>query len=222
MIPLLLSLALGTAQAKEGPYMWGAGGGLYTLVFPGGYPLLYPKETGFQATDKVQGDLGLNLRGTIYMDRTWRGAARISLGRGVGDNGNGFGSSAITLEVDKILAGQNGASFFVGGGLGLGTMKFEPDDQGGAELHLKTYNVRAQAGGYYRMEKQAVEIDLFALGVLPHNQIFTSSSGADQDVNLGIYLPVIGVEATYYYGDFKPPKDGKDNHRKNKRKGGKG
>jgi hypothetical protein len=219
MIPLLLSLALGTAEAKDGPFMWGAGGGLYTLGFPPAFPLLYPGDTNFQATDKVRGDIGLNLRGMAYLNKQWRGAARVSLGRGVGDAGNGFGSRAFNLEVDKIFLSENGASAFVGGGVGITRLGFEPDDQGGAELLVNAYQARAQVGAYYRIQEQhAVELALFGLAPIPYMQTFTSSSGAESQVRFGAYLPVIGVEANYYFGDFRPPKDGKDNKKGKKNK----
>ena len=61
-----------------------------------------------------------------YLDRTWRGAARLKLGLG----SDTWRDTQFTLEVDKKLVGQSGFRVLGGAGLGFGSQTFTPEDGG--------------------------------------------------------------------------------------------
>lgn len=216
MLPLILSLLVSSADAKSnGPYMWGVGPSLGTIAYPGRFPPALPNDDdgdNVSGIDKAAGDVQFGVRGVAYLDKEWRGGARALAGWGVGKNGNGFRQQAITLEVDKILVGQNSMYAFGGAGLGFGKMHLASDDSS-ATVDLSTYLVRGQLGAYYRMKKSAVEVNFFAVFVWPGVQTYTGGSGNESEISGGNYLNG-GLEGTVYFGDFKPPK--KKNKNKNK------
>ncbi len=214
MIAFLLALLAQPAHAgNSGPYMWGVGPSIATIAYPGRFPPAIPNdESGDNVNiEKVGGDLWFGLRGVAYMDKHYRGAVRAQLATGSGPNGNGFRGKEITFEADKILVGQNGMFAFAGGGLGFGTLHFEGD--GGQELDLGTYVFRGQLGAYYKTKKQAYEFNLFLKLDWPGVQTFTKANGNEIDASGGNYLNG-GLEATVYFGDFKPPKKKKKNKKK--------
>jgi hypothetical protein len=216
--------------------MWGAGPTLSTIALPGAFPMSWAHEEGdlkndvFGDEQKVGGkDVGIGGRGVVYLNKDWRGGARLNLGFGE----NGYRAQNFTLEVDKIFGGESGAHVFGGAGVGIGHMSFSPQGTGcesGAcgntwttnepdKLSVNDYLIRGQVGGYYRMKNKAVELAFFAALPWPSRQLIEVDTTADADpVKGGIYFQA-GLEATMYFGDFTKPKDddGGKKHKKNKK-----
>lgn len=237
---LAVTAVSSTAQAGDGPYMWGVGPTVSTIAFPGRHPISFPKipqddlSSGNFSLDRnenrritslneVGGDASIGGRGVLYLSRDFRTGLRFH----AFTLGQDYNSADFTLEFDKMFFHESKASAFFGGGIGFGTMKFEGDAQddpdttddltpSSPELKMNTTLARVHVGGIYRMKTGAVELGLFANLVVPGQATFTGSYGDEVVIDTfgakGTYWHG-GLEATYYFGDFVPPKN---------RKGGKG
>jgi hypothetical protein len=194
----MLTMAMPTAEAGSGPYMWGVGPSLSTIAYPGRFPSWYPKDVregyGFE---QVKGDVGLGAKGMIYLDAKNRVGARAVFGFG-----DDYNSSAITGEYDRYILGSKPAYVFAGGGVGFGQFKFSGDDT--AELRVPTYLFRGQVTGVYRHDSFMVDVSLFLQFVIPGYQEL-SDGGGEEEISGGFYTHG-GLDATIYFGDFKPPK----------------
>lgn len=221
MLLSLLTLLAAPAHAEQGPYMWGVGPNLGTMIYPGEFPAYYPKvdiaegETvaGLADNDRpefeqVRGDLIVGARGVMYLDKMSRFGARLNMGLG-----EGYRALNFTAEYDFLPVDKNGLSSFVGAGAGFGNMRFEAEDVG--ELKLATYIFRGQAGLLYRNKTQAYEANVFVQVDLPGGSRFTSIDDVEYETGFKSY-GMIGVEGTIYFGDFRPPTEGK---KKKKKKG---
>ena len=144
MLLSLLSLLVAPVLADEGPYMWGIGPEIGTVVYPGEYPVYFPKvdygdgaaPAGLSDKDRpeldtVRGDVIVGARGTMYLDKMSRFGARLNM-----DLGGGYRALNFTAEYDFIPVDKNGICTFVGAGIGVGNMKFEKEEVG--ELKLST------------------------------------------------------------------------------------
>ncbi len=214
MLPLLLALAASpTAEAanNQGPIMWGVGPVVSTIALPARYPSAFPEEADGNV-GTARGDVGVAIRGQAYLDRTWRGAARLKLGLG----SETWRDTQFTLEVDKKLVGSNGFRLLGGGGLGFGSQKFTSETGSGAELTMGTLLVRGQAVGQYRTKTSAYELGFFVVYPHPLIQEYTGAGGNTTEVTGGFY-PQFGIEAGVYFGDFKPPKKKKKKKNNNRR-----
>ena len=209
---MLLSMLLawvGTAEAKQKkpePFMWGVGPTIGTYLLPFDYPYSFPKEIrdSDPTMQGLEGDVQLGAKGTIYMNRDYRlwGHGYLHLGNKAGYNGRG-----ITLGLDKVLLRDNGINLYVGAGGGLGRFKFDQSDVG--KLDGRQIYLRGNIGALYRNVNQAYDISLFGIVGNTSNQTFTPASSEEAaDINGGVYMAplVLGVEATVYFGDFKPNK----------------
>lgn len=227
MIATLLAAALFSGAAQAEPFMWGAGPTISTMVLPGQHPLSWPQAKKVDGErpaigvygdndsgrlsepyfEKVRGDVALGGRGVMYLNRDWRGGMRGQFGFG-----NNYRSSQLTLEVDKVIGGESGAFAFVGGGVGIGSMRFN-SAQDDAFLKARNYPLRGHVGGYYKINgKAAIELSLFAQLALPSFQTLTTAGGDEIDMGVGVNplsYSHIGAELTAYFGDFTPPKGGK-------------
>ncbi|MEC8382709.1 MAG: hypothetical protein VXZ96_20445, partial [Myxococcota bacterium] len=88
-----------------------------------------------------------------------------------------------------------------------GRFKFDQSDVG--KLDGRQIYLRGNIGALYRNVNQAYDISLFGIVGNTSNQTFTASEGDTAvDINGGVYmLPIVlGVEGTFYFGDFKPNK----------------
>jgi len=205
MLALLVALTAATADAGSGgPYMWGVGPQVSTIAYPGRYPASFPKKTS--GLEEVKGDMGVGARGVLYLDKFARFGGRVQKGFGPG-----FSSVALTGEYDQILGGSNAVYAFVGGGLGVGQLKFDSDE--GGTLKVPDYVFRGHVGGYYREKTRAYEISMFAQICLPGVQDYTAPDTETTQVKGGFYSH-LGVEATVYFGDFKPPSSKKKKKKK--------
>ena len=87
---------------------------------------------------------------------------------------------------------------------------FDQSDVG--KLDGRQIYLRGNVGALYRNVNQAYDISIFGIIGNTSNQSFTpDGSDTAQDINGGVYmLPlVVGVEGTFFFGDFKPNKKGK-------------
>jgi hypothetical protein len=224
MNSLLVALALTATTAEAKPYMWGVGGSVNTMVLPGGFPSTwsrakkidgevpaeaapYTAENGALQSphfNDVRGDVGIGARGLFYLNGQWRGRASGQLG--FGDN---YRSSMVSLGADKIIAGESGAFVFVGGELGLGTQKFSSAEDS-AYLKSSTFPLRANFGGYYKVnQKNVIELTVFVAAPLPMVQLLTTDAGDEVEMGVGLnplQYANIGLEASYYFGDFSKPR----------------
>ncbi len=202
MFPLLLAMAAGpTAEAaSKGPIMWGVGPVLSTIALPARYPSAVPEEADGNV-DSVRGDIGIGVRAQAYLDREYRGAARLKMGMA----GSAWKDTQFTLEVDKKLIGQSGFRALGGGGLGFGSQRFGSANDGDQELVMGTLIARAHVTGQYRTKTQAYELGFFLVYPHPLIQEYTGNGGNTTEVTGGFY-PQFGIEAAVYFGDFQPPK----------------
>lgn len=249
LLPLLLTLASSEATAANNSklHMWGAGPTLSTMAFPGAYPLNFPTtQDGSNVPnprnklEKVRGDIGVAARGVIYINNQNRVGARLH--RGIGLSAD-MANTVFTLEYGKSLLRQDNINVFVGGGIGVGTMRFNQGDEGG-DLRVNTYNTRVQLAGVFRdtrgkknaADDRAYELALYAtpIGINGPEQYefggteysdpdsyslfagLTAEEGDDQTFRGSQYNPTVGIEVTVFFGDFTPPGSGK-NKKKNRR-----
>jgi hypothetical protein len=216
----LVALALTAGTADAGPYMWGVGPSLSTMVMPGEHPLSWPvakKIDGDRPAvapygkndsgrisepyfEKVRGDVSVGAKGLFYLNKDWRGVAHGQFGFG-----SNYRSSQFSLGVDKIIGGESGAFAFVGGGLGVGSMRWE-STQDSAKLKVQNFPLKAQFGGYYKINgKSAVELSIFAQLPMPSIQTLTTDDGTEIDMGVGLNplaFTHFGLELTGYFGDF--------------------
>jgi len=246
LLPLLLTLAAPEANAaKSGLHMWGAGPTLSTMAFPGSYPSSFPtvakddNKTPDPSSnlEKVRADIGLAARGVIYINNKNRVGVRLH--RGIGLSAN-MANTVFTLEYEQSLIRQDNVNLFVGGGIGVGTLRFNQGDEGG-DLKVNTYNTRIQLAGVFRdthgkknaADDRAYEIALYATPIGfkgpetyeygdkeytdPDSYslfaAFTSDEGDNQTFRSSQYNPTIGIEATVLFGDLTPPGAGKKKKR---------
>lgn len=234
MTSLLLLAALAgsnDAVAAKGPKMWGVGPSISTQVFPPSVPSTNPKfdnwgdeiegtaigtayadEKGRLNKDKypgVAGDFQLGAKAMVYFNDEWRVGLRPNIGMG-----KNFSSFNMNVELDKILFTGSGMAAFMGGGLGMGRMKFKSHEDDGSDYTLGNYIARLHAGGYYKLKKQAIELSLYTKIPFAYRQelhVEDESFGLNAGLNPVQYF-AIGIEATVYFGDFvskNPKKKGK-------------
>jgi len=231
----LFGCLFGTAQADSSLFMWGVGGTVSTVAWPGATPISYPTVTDEllanccdprENLDKSRGDVSLAGRTLLYLRRKERVGARIQYG-----GGSGFRQMVATIEYEHSILRADYINVFVGGGIGVGSLVFDQGDAG--TLRTSTYNTRMQIAGTFRHEMgrknkaddRAYEIALFVTpfgGIGPESYhvgdeeiddpesanpfaSLTDDEGDDQLLSGGLYNPTIGIEASVYFGDFTPP-----------------
>lgn len=236
MISILLALSISEAQAKNTPHMWGAGPTLSTMAFPGYYPSNFPTVDDDsnvpdpQANlESVRGDVGVAARGVLYINNKNRLGGRLHTGFGLNAD---MRNTVLTIEYGQSLLRQNNVNIFLGGGIGVGRLRFDQGDEGG-DLLVNTYNTRIQLAAIFRdtrgkknaADDRAYEVALFATPIgfkgpetytygdveytdPESRSIFaglTQDEDDDQVFKNSIYNPTIGIEATLFFGDFTPP-----------------
>ena len=247
LLSLLLLTAAPDAQAANNqPFMWAGGATLSTIAFPGAFPLEYPKATNDgdpnprNNLERVKADLGIGARGLLYLNNKNRIGARLNLGFGLG--GADMRSTVFTLEYEQSIFRQDNINVFVGGGIGVGSLRFNQGSEGG-DLRTNTYNTRLQAAIIYRdtqgkkkaADDRAYELALFATPIGfngPETYEFgnttvedpesyslfaglTGDESDDQALKGSRYNPTVGIEATIFFGDLTPPSSGKNKKKKN-------
>ena len=214
MLMMLMGLLSNPAAAAPGPYMWGVGPVVNTMVLPGAHPVSFPADTRVEnedgkklsVLDKTQGDIGFGVHGVLYMKKAQRVGTHAWFQTGSGE----FRSSNITFEYDFVGSSSNGVTVLAGLGGGFGTHRWKTRGEG--ELKGNTYILRGQAGANYRTRKNCYEVAAYLNWNIPGQQTWEVSDEDEASISGGFY-PVVGIEATMFFGDFKPPKAGASKRR---------
>ncbi len=206
MLALLLTALLAApAQAESGPWMWGVGPTLGTIVYPGRFPAeLNAYDSALEG--QVRGDVITGAHGVFYIDGQNRLGSHVDLGFG-----KGFNSVAWTLEYERIFVRGNGIHVFGGGGLGFGsyTIKDVDDRASVGKVNTPTYEIRAQVGALYKQKQTAEELSFFVKLPFNGNPRATADDGTKSDINNGGNWFHVGLQATVYFGDWTQPKSSK-------------
>lgn len=243
---------LAASPAEAAPHMWGAGGHVSTMVIPGRYPITFPnkvdnynfideEEPGggdpnsdepkrdldangdplFHGLERVKNDVSFGGDFVYYIDKDNRIGALAQMGVG-----RRYFDMNIMARYDRVYANASEFELLVGGALGVGSMRFR--GSGPEKLAVSYFPIRANLGGLYRTDTMAFQLSLFAQSSIPSNQTYTKFDGTVVEsvgtaFSLFSYLSS-GLEFTFMYGDFKPPRKGKGKggKGKGKGKGGKG
>lgn len=195
MIPLLALLLSAPGQAASGPWMWGVGPTVGTIVYPGRFPASIP-DAYPELDGKVRGDVIIGAHGVMYIDGDNRLGSHVDLGFA-----GGYSSVAWTLEYERIFVRGNGIHLFGGGGLGFGSYSLSDEDLG--RLRTPTYELRAQVGGLYKQKQTAEELSIFVKLPFNGNPVFTPEGGDKVDAEAGGNWFHVGLQGTVYFGDFK-------------------
>ena len=209
MFMILLGLIAPQSMAASGPYMWGVGPVVNTMVLPGQYPVGFPKETkaedpdGKMKTlmDKTGGDIGIGVHGVLYMKKAQRVGGHAWIQKGGGD----FSSQNITLEYDFAGDAANGVTVLAGVGGGFGKQKW--DTGGVGELTMNTYILRGQGGVNYRTKRNCYEVGGYVNWNIPGKQLWDERGDAEEVEASGGFYPTLRIEATMFFGDFRPPQN---------------
>lgn len=211
---LTLMLATsGDAQAADGAYMWGVGPSVSTVFYPTRFPGSFPNAITGEGSDWDfdfrPGDIEFAARGLFYLDMDSRLSARVGLG-----GGPGWYTRWFDVDFDRMLSSTSGFHTFLGVGGGLGKDRYTDSDND--QLEVSFFLVRAQFGGIYRNKTQAYELGLFTAYHVPLEHMLDPADTQEQIKGLGGRYGQVGLEASVYFGDFKPPSS-----KKKKGKGGK-
>ena len=209
---LLVALS-GSAEAADAAYMWGVGPSVSTVFYPTRFPGSFPREL---AEDKYDwdfdlrpGDVEFAAKGLFYLDMDRRLSARVGLG-----GGPGWYTRWFDVDFDRMLSGSSGFHTFLGAGGGLGKDRFTDTD--GDQLETSFFLVRAQFGGIYRNKTQAYELGLFGAYHLPLEHLYDPAGAQTEIKGAGSRYGQVGLEASVYFGDFKPPSSKKKKKGKKK------
>lgn len=195
---LLAALTAAPAEAAEGPWMWGVGPSLGTIVWPGRFPASLP-DAYAPLDGKVRMDGILSAHGVMYIDGNNRLGSHLDFGVA-----GGFNSIAWTLEYERILLRGNGIHLFAGGGGGFGSYTLKEDGVG--KLTTPTYELRAQAGALYKQKTTAEELSVFLKLPFNGNPTWTPDGGDKTDAEGGGNWFHLGLQLTMYFGDWTQPK----------------
>ncbi len=197
---LTLMLATsGAAEAADAAYMWGVGPSVSTVFYPTRFPGSFPNSLGEDWDfDFRPGDIEFAARGLFYLDTDRRLSARAGLG-----GGPGWYTRWFDVDFDRMLSGSSGFHSFLGGGAGLGKDRFTDTD--GDQLEVSFFLVRAQFGGIYRNTTQAYELGLFTAYHVPLEHMLDPAGSQETLKGIGGRYGQVGLEASVYFGDFKPP-----------------
>ena len=229
---LILASLLGTADAagQIQPYMNGIGVSASTMIIPQKYPVSFPNyKIDGEKTDidmeEVKGDLALGFKGALYISKDYRATVNPYYHASLLDGGlAGYRAMGIDVGVDKTLLREKNVLAFGGVNLGAASMTFDQTSQSKGILTANRLYIQAQTGATYFNRKSAYELAVFArignTGI--ESYILGDQSYDEEDLSGGVYsLPMIGLQGTYYYGDFRAiHKNGKKG-KKGKKKGGK-
>lgn len=192
-------LASSPAWAVE-TWMWGVGPKVGTMVLPGTYPIKFPKAVVADgAIQKVGADLVTGVKAVYHASPSLR------LGiDGTVNVGGGMLATDGILSVERVYSAQ-AMDFLLGGGVGVGSMKFEAD---AAELSFPYYPLRGAASALIRDGSRGYQGSIYAQVNVPSGTRFIDSQGAEVEAKGGIY-GTLGVELSVLFGDFEPPRRAK-------------
>ena len=223
------------AHAIEDANMWGVGAKLGTTVLPGRFPLAYPSkisnynfiEEGPQAgnenadepnrdldengdpiystLERVRWDGQLSFDGFYGIDRWNRIGAMAGFGAGTG-----YSDIYFMLHYDRVLVSESDIDVLAGGYLGFGQMGFKDPNDGPERLRVPHFPVRARLMAQLRAKTTAYGLGIYGGTNIPSNHFYTDLNGTERDdvaspFNLFLYMHA-GIEFSFQYGDFTPPK----------------
>jgi hypothetical protein len=219
---LVLASLLGTADAagQVKPYMNGVGAAVNTIVFPQQFPQTFPGLKGEDSRlnmNEVQFDASIGLKGVSYINKDYRVTINPYFHKGFGDSG--FRSLGLDFGIDKTLFKERNVMTYGGVNIGKGWMTFDQSEKG--VLKTQQPYAQAQVGGIYFNRTSAYELALFARAGLGGLEEYTLGgvSYPDEDLKEGLYWIPLGLQFSYYYGDFRAIHS---NGKKGKKKGKKG
>ena len=195
------------AQAEQGPYMWGVGPTLNTIVLPA-HPANFPKQADELGFKKTGFDMGFGVHAVMYMRATQRFGSHLWYTAGV----QGYSSPNITFEYDFIGSSANNVSILagLGGGFGFQRWKNEQDDK----FKSNTFIARAQGSVNFKTKYNCYELGLFTNIMFPAGSMIEKADGSENDDIAFVVYPTLGMEFTAYFGDFTPPKKRRKSRRK--------
>ena len=198
---LLVAIALlfSTAAEARAPLMYGYGLNLGTMLVPGQYPTVFPKQirqNDDSEIEKVWQDVHLGLEGLIYATPTHRFAASGALGFG-----KNFRDRYFLLKYARVVNWEAG-EIIVGGGAGVGRSVYRTD--GKEELSTPYYPLRAEIGPMFRYDFMAFQPQLYGQYNMTWAHFYTNPEGEEEDVGTGLY-GMIGIELNFYLGEFRTP-----------------
>jgi hypothetical protein len=207
MILLLMSLL----SPAEAAYMWGVGPTVNTIIWPSSYPNGGLVSKLDNDMDETTGDLGIGGHGVLYFKKKMRVGSHLWYAFGTGR----YRSWNWTVDADLWGIESNSVSVLGGFGAGLGTQRWKDYDHG--ELTMGTYILKTQGSVTYRTKRQAYELGSY-VGILLPGQVDFQPTGGEKEsidgVDSGGFYLQIGLEATVFFGDFKPPKSKKKKKKK--------
>ncbi len=238
----------GSATAADNN-MWGVGGGLGTMAFPGAYPAIWPSRVNTFDVDgdgdpecckpngddlettleKVRGDVRITGEGYYWLDRTGRVGGYANV-----DTGNGFTDASLVLKYDRRLVGKAQDSFgiYLGGGLGFGSATFkglteagEVDPAENAErLVLNYFPARIEATPFINFnDKWALQPKIWGGLNIPSGHRWMVDGEEVEGIQGTLFNYVaIGIDVGFLYGDFSPPPPDKRKGGNKGKTGGKG
>lgn len=200
------------AHAEQGPYMWGVGPTLNTIVFPT-HPIDFPDDVdsvgGFEKTGF---DMGFGVHAVMYMRERQRFGTHLWYSGGSG----GYSSPNITFEYDFIGTSANNVALLAGLGGGFGAQRWK--NEAGDKFKMNTFILRSQGSVNFKTKRNCYEMSLFFNLLLPAGSHidYEEEGKQDKDSSFKMY-PTVGLEFTGYFGDFTPPKKGRKGRRKKRR-----
>ncbi len=235
---LSILLAMSAPALAESPYMWGIGPEVGTIVLPFEHPVAFPgltedadlddkKDDLGDSLEKTTGDALIGAKGALYINDANRILTQVGFGLG----GAGYRSSEVTFEYQALPISGSGVEAFAGAGLGFGRMSWTTECDNDSEgvsatceiLHPGTYQMstlllRGSVGALWRNKTQAYELSFWGHYVIAGNRTFVGQdSSAEEEISgVGLY-PYLGIAGTVYFGDFKPPAEGKNKKGKGKK-----
>ena len=233
MIIMLCGLLLGEAEAKKGlqnrPYMYGWGPSVNTMLFPFQYPHSFPigkddTTPPNEQLNEMRQDLGFGPKFTMYINKQYRLSAYPYAH--LGANQSGYRSVGISLEGDASILIDNNVSVFYGVGGGSNLFTFDQGSSG--VVSAQQLYAKGQVGMMYFDRLRAYELALYAkfgwTGVERFEYLdveYENDVGANDDLKGSLYYPTLGIQGTYYFGDFRKAQGKKKKGKSGKKKSNK-
>jgi hypothetical protein len=222
------------AHAIEEAHMWGVGVRAGTIAVPGRFPLSFPTKianynfidegarAGNENGDEPNRDLDANgdpiysglervrWDGQFALDAFYGIDAENRIGAMTGfATGRGYNDLFFMVNYDRVLVTESDIDIVAGLYAGFGQMRFKAPD-GVEVLRVPHFPVRGHVMAQLRAKKTAYALGIFAGTNVPSNHYYTDVEGTERDdvgspFNFALYAHA-GLELSFQYGDFTPPK----------------
>jgi len=196
---LFSSLPLSPAASARAPLMYGYGVTAGTMLAPGQYPTVFPKQIRQNEDsdiEKVWQDFHFGVEALAYATTTHRFAASATLGFGKNYRDRNF-----ILKYSRVFVWEAG-EIVAGGGAGVGRSVYRTD--GKEELSTPYYPLRVEIGPMFRYDFMAFQPQLYGQYNVTWAHFYTNGDGEEEDVGTGLY-GMIGLELNFYLGEFRTP-----------------